>query len=851
MAKNARTWARPVKFALTPTADGVSKAFQFHYVTSPTGALNGRSFVTQTEDAINALGTYVYSGVVNAEEALRLANQAVSTANTASNNASNALSTAQAAQSQVTTLTNTVNSWDAQIKNAVSTANAASSTANTASQNASQAVETANAASQTAAEAVRIANNAVTDTSAAEARINAAVTKAENSASQAATNATEASESATLAKKWATWTTNSAEEGQPADYTVDGTEFSSKWYANLAKTSETNAKASETAAAQSASAAASSQTAAKASQDAAKASQDAAATSASAAKTSETNAKASETAAKASQTAAATSEKNAKTSETNAASSATAAQSAKEAAEEAQSKAEDAAAQNKNAVVYTAQTLTAEQQAQARTNIAAAGDAELQLKMDKAGGTFTGAVSGIEPTADANLATKKYVDDHTAETTELAQSILQAFIEFNQENGLSGFELKVTPASTTINNVIYLGYIGEGDLTTVTPFGSASQATVGSSTTLTELFLAPDGLLYASFEAQSYPSAQGLTLTSGTTTINLLKIEVVGQSAPYKIRFATPIRVEADTRLATFLTAGSEQTISGQFMAQAWSYPAQVFTMTCGTGNSRYGYSNFANTYLGNTATFGSLDPDRGGGEVIGDTQAVRIRTLGTNGTTATVLTMRTLAASAAIAAGSAPLPPFTGCVVSRLDSNRTCVLPLSHIDEADASSGDLQLSFQDAVNPAFFVAADNTKKIPCTVEYLVGSIPNLGTERNVSINVTSASWTSSAAPALGDNTGYQSGHGSLSRTTDYGNRTISFMGSNEESGVTRVVINNASTPYERLVLTKTNSGEQIELLKTHTTSGATYFDSAIGSPAFFQTYEVGQAVPITLAYWE
>ena len=264
----------------------------------------------------------------------------------------------------------------------------------------------------------------------------------------------------------------------------------------------------------------------------------------------------------------------------------------------------------------------------------------------------------------------------------------------------------------------------------------------------------------------------------------------------------------------------------------------QIFTMTCGTGNSRYGYSNFANTYLGNSATFGSLDPDRGGGEVIGETQAVRIRTLGTNGTTATVLTMRALAASAAIAAGSAPLPPFTGCVVSRLDSNRTCVLPLSHIDEADASSGDLQLSFQDAVNPAFFVAADNTKKIPCTVEYLVGSIPNLGTERNVSINVTSASWTSSTAPALGDNTGYQSGHGSLSRTTDYGNRTISFMGSNEESGVTRVVINNASTPYDRLVLTKTNSGEQIELLKTHATSGATYFDSAIGSPAFFQTYE-------------
>lgn len=851
MAKNARTWARPVKFALTPTADGVAKAFQFHYVTSPTGALNGRSFVTQTEDAINALGTYVYSGVTNADEALRLAQQAVSTANTASNNASNALTTAQSAQSQVTTLTNTVNSWDAQIKNAVSTANAASSTANTASQNASQAVETANAASQTATEAVRIANDAVTDTSAAEARINQAVTNAENSATQAASNATEAADNAQLSKRWATWTENSAEEGQPDDYTVDGSEYSSKWYANLAKTSETNAASSASAASKSATAAATSEKNAKTSEtnaassaSAASASQTAAASSASAAKTSETN-------AASSASTAATSASAAKTSETNAKASETAAESAKTAAEAARDRAEDAAAANQNAVVFTEQTLTAEQQAQARTNIAAAGDAELQLKMDKAGGTFTGAVSGIEPTADANLATKKYVDDHTAETTELAQSILQAFIEFNQENGLSAFELKVTPASTTVNNTTYLGFVGEGDLTTVTPFGSASQASVGSSTTLTELFLAPDGLLYASFEAQSYPSAQGLTLTSGTTTITLMKIEVVGQSAPYKIRFSTPIRAEADTRLATFLTAGSEQTISGQFMAQAWSYPEQVFTMTCGTGNSRYGYSNFANTYLGNSATFGSLDPDRGGGEVIGDTQAIRIRTLGTNGTTATVLTMRTLAASAAIAEGAAPLPPFTSCVVTRRDSNRTCVLPLSHIDEADASSGDLQLSFQDAVNPAFFVAADNTKKIPCTVEYLVGSIPNLGTERSVSINVTAASWTSSATPALGDNTGYQSGHGSLSRTTDYGNRTISFLGSNEGSGVTRAVINNASTPYDRLVLTKTNSGEEIELLKTHTTSSATYFDSAIGSPAFFQTYEVGQAVPITLAYWE
>ena len=37
-----------------------------------------------------------------------------------------------------------------------------------------------------------------------------------------------------------------------------------------------------------------------------------------------------------------------------------------------------------------------------------------------AGATFTGAVSGIAPTADANFATKKYVDDAIAALDDLS-----------------------------------------------------------------------------------------------------------------------------------------------------------------------------------------------------------------------------------------------------------------------------------------------------------------------------------------------------------------------------------------------------------------------------------------------
>ena len=254
-----------------------SEVFQFHYVTSPTGELSGHSFVVQTEDAINALGQYAYDSTADSTEALRVANQAFSAAETASNNASSAVTTANSALSQVRTLKTTVDSWNARIQTAeansstaVSTANSALasaqdavSTANTASTNASNAVatsnsaiETASAASLSATQAVQTANSASSTAQSAlevaqQARIDAAAdistmqglvqnatdqaTEAKTAAQNAAQSASESSDFSDLSEQWATKTDNTAAEGEPADYTVDGTGFSAKWNANLAQ----------------------------------------------------------------------------------------------------------------------------------------------------------------------------------------------------------------------------------------------------------------------------------------------------------------------------------------------------------------------------------------------------------------------------------------------------------------------------------------------------------------------------------------------------------------------------------------------------------------------------------------
>ena len=253
--------------------------FDFHYVYTPTGSISGPSVLTQTEDAINDLGEYMSQSTVNADEALRQAQQAVSTANTAQQNATAAVSTADSALSRVQTLTANVEALDGRVtaaegnaQNAVTTANSvlanaeqavatansaaatsqqavttANSALSTATQananatqanaNATQAVGTASSALTTAQNAEAIARQAVTDTDAIREDINAdmetinqQVAAATAQAQTAQSAAAQAQGASDLSEWWATSTANRGSADEP-DYTVDGDDYSSKWYA--------------------------------------------------------------------------------------------------------------------------------------------------------------------------------------------------------------------------------------------------------------------------------------------------------------------------------------------------------------------------------------------------------------------------------------------------------------------------------------------------------------------------------------------------------------------------------------------------------------------------------------------
>lgn len=289
-----------------------SERFNFHYVPTPTGSLSGQSLIHQTEDAINALGDYMYNATFDASESLRLAQNAYNLAESAQNTASSAFTYAGSALGKVNTVEATVNAYDYRVsvceKNsssaltasgtalsasnsalatsneALTAANSAVATAKNASENADDAkTQSANAeniandAKATATKAAEDAKQAVVDGDRIKGEIQVLVSEAEDHAGHAATSETNAkasedasSDNAELAKKWATFTPDpvepaSGEEGSEDLYSARqyslnaaASEAAAKASAISASESETNAKDSERSASDSATASASS-----------------------------------------------------------------------------------------------------------------------------------------------------------------------------------------------------------------------------------------------------------------------------------------------------------------------------------------------------------------------------------------------------------------------------------------------------------------------------------------------------------------------------------------------------------------------------------------------------------------
>ena len=384
--------------------------------------------ITQTEDAINELGEFMYNATFDATESLRIAKIAEETAATAQKNAVDAFNYAGSALGIANTLNATVDSFDRRInkteensssastaaasalqnsesaittannalllsQQAVTTANEAKATSDNAEYIAHQAEVTSSDAKEVADSAKAIAQQAVIDGERIKGEVQTLVSEAETHSQNAALSETNAktsedtsADNAELAKKWATQTPDPVE-------TASGEEGSEDLYS--ARQYSLNAAASEAAAFASAMSSSESETAAKQSERNAADSAVASASSATAAANSEAGSatyatKAADWAIKmdAPVEEGTTDEETGETTE-DLYSSRWYANEAKTARDEAIA----AAGQNKNAVTFVPQVLTDEQKAQAVANI--------------------GALS----------------------QEVMAQAILDAFTQFNEENG--------------------------------------------------------------------------------------------------------------------------------------------------------------------------------------------------------------------------------------------------------------------------------------------------------------------------------------------------------------------------------------------------------------------------------
>ena len=210
-----------------------------------------------------------------------------------------------------------------------------------------------------------------------------------------------------------------------------------------------------------------------------------------------------------------------------------------------------------------------DRQAAVSAEATARADADALL-MPKAGGTFTGAISGPAPTSDSHLATKKYADDLVA-NVDLSQ------VETNRVNIAAETSAR-TSADTALSGRLD---VLEADPTTATALQAEASTRASADTAL---------------------SNRVTSLEADPTTQTLLDAESVARSnsdTALSNRIAT---LEADPTTQTLLDAEAAARIAGD----ALLLPLAGGTMS---GDIAMGSGQSTDTYVGTREEVGSVAP--------------------------------------------------------------------------------------------------------------------------------------------------------------------------------------------------------------------------------------------------